>query len=103
MILEFKLEDQPSEFYFRRALKTTSDPNRLRGIASDLVDELEELHAWAKKRGLAAPRGRVMPDDPLAKTDAAICPIWKVECRRCQSCAVQSERATGSEPLPFAS
>lgn len=48
---------KPSAFYFRRALRETSDPAQLRQIGLCVVRELEQLKAWIRdEHGLTPPK-----------------------------------------------
>lgn len=57
------LSYKPSAFYFRRALRSTKDPQRLRSIGLAAVDELETLKAWVREQGYIPPKWHVLREE----------------------------------------
>lgn len=58
---------KPSVFYFRRALRGTDSPERLREIGLTACAELEQLKAWVRERGLIPPKLYVMTSEAEEK------------------------------------
>lgn len=51
---------RPTGYYFRRALRSTNDPERLREIGMTAVLEIEQLRQWARGLGHSPPKEYVM-------------------------------------------
>lgn len=58
---------KPSAFYYRRALRGTKDPKKVREIGLAVVEELERLKAWVSDQGLIPPKWQVMPEEAEEK------------------------------------
>ncbi|EIP96833.1 hypothetical protein OpiT1DRAFT_01258 [Opitutaceae bacterium TAV1] len=58
---------KPSAFYFRRRLRATDDPEKLRKLGMSLVSELEHLKAWVREQGLIPPKWAVLREEAEEK------------------------------------
>lgn len=58
---------KPSAFYFRRALRNTDDPVKLRALGISAVLELEQLKAWVREQGMIPPKWNVPVDEAREK------------------------------------
>lgn len=62
-----QLSYKPSGFYFRRALRESNDPARLREIGHTLVLEVEHLRSYIRGLGLVPPKLNVMESEAVDK------------------------------------
>lgn len=61
-------DHRPSAFYFRRALRSTSNPAELREIALCIVRELESVKQWAAEQtGASPPKTYVLKCEAVEK------------------------------------
>jgi hypothetical protein len=58
---------RPSAFYWRRAIRGTDDPEKLRNLALSLVAELEVHKEFIRNLGAIPPKDRVHPDEAKEK------------------------------------
>lgn len=47
---------KPSAWYYRKALRGTDDPERLRNIGLSIVAEMERLREWVRECGDIPPK-----------------------------------------------
>lgn len=58
---------KPSGFYFRRAMRATDDPKKLRAIGMTMCMELEQLKEWIRDQGLVPPKQHIMASEAEEK------------------------------------
>lgn len=54
---------KPSAWYYRKALRGTDDPERLRNIGLSLVAEMERLREWVRAGGEIPPKWTAPEDE----------------------------------------
>ena len=79
---------RPSAFYFRKALRDTDDPERLRDIGLLLVTELERTKAWIREQGMIPPKFEVLTEESMAKGRKGQPDADLRECDDCDACEV---------------
>lgn len=58
---------KPSAYYFRKALRESTDVQKIRASGLLVCSELEELKAWVRERGLIPPHFNATREEAVAK------------------------------------